>query len=251
MPAYLESFFPKQVVDQAQSTQNSSFLRTSSESFLNSKKKSFSQKSLFENSSVFNKSISKVLDNSPLSSISEKADTGEFQNQFYKLKTKFYQNWLQLQNQLKIVFLEKQFLVSIPELENKKNEKSLNSKGYVDSIFLDTFCTHFFQNNDEITETEFLKILEQLQISSESLKPRNMSGYRYPDMTTSQVKRFLLQKYFFGEKNSFVKIPLNNLGFQNQKELVSSGGLNKPTDFKLISQIDYQFLPKTSLARAF
>ncbi len=251
MPAYLESFFPKQVVDQAQSTQNTSFLRTSSESFLNSKKKSFSQKSLFENSLVLNNSISKVLDKSRFSYLSEKPVTGEFQNQFYKLKTKFYQNWLQFQNQLKIVFLEKQFLVSIPELEKKRNEKNLNSKGHVDSIFLDTFCTHFFQNNDEITETEFLKILEQLQISPESLKPRNMSGYRYPDMTTSQVKKFLLQKSFFGEKNSFVKIPLNNLGFQTQKELVSAVGLNKPTDFKLISQIDYQFLPKTSFPTFF
>ncbi len=246
MPAYLESFFPKQVVDQAPSTQNTSFLRTSSESILTSKKKSFSQKSLFENSSVLNKSVSKVLDNSPLSSISQKRDTGEFQNQFYKLKTKFYQNWLQFQNQLKMVFLEKQFLVSIPEIEKKRNEKSLNSKGQVDSLFLDTFCTHFFQNPDEINETEFLKILEQLQLSPESLKPRNMSGYRYPDMTTSQVKTFLLQKSFFGEKNSFVKIPLNNLGFQTQKELVYDGDFNKLSEFKLISQIDYQFLPKIS-----
>lgn len=254
LPAYLESFFPKQVVDQAPSTQNSIFWKTPSQSLptiSESTSKFVSQKYLFEDSILLNKPLSRGLENSEFSPIEQKTNTSEFKNEFYKLKRKFYTNWLQLQNQLKIVFTEKQFLASIPGIENKKTENVSNSRGEVDLIFLDTFCTHFFQNNDDKTESEFYKFLEQLQLSPEFLKPRNMSGYRYPDMTTSQVNTFLLQKSFFGEKNNFVKIPLNNLGFQIQKDAFSDFNSVKSTDFKLISQVDYQFLPKITFPTSF
>ena len=119
-------------------------------------------------------------------------------NKFLNFQKEFHTLWDLFQAELRNFFLNKNLILN-QNLEfgvkgfrlEEKATKLLNSE--IESKFLKTL-KEFFLLEEKMVFDEIFSSLNQKEIFHNPFETRRMSGYRYPDMTQSEINRLFLQQ---------------------------------------------------------
>ena len=115
-------------------------------------------------------------------------------NTFQDFQNQYYSNSNTLHIHLKKIFLERNLLPSFKKNFSQKFKTKSLPLPFSNKVLLEKFITYI---DKQILATDFILL-------------RKMSGYRYPDMQSSEIFCFLLQKNYFSHKKELpleIRIP--------------------------------------------
>ena len=152
---------------------------------------------------------------------------------FHSQHNDFYNNLTQLDKEFQKLFIKKQISLSFNDVLGQ-SEAEIQK----DLPFLKIFLENNSHIDDEVLIDMLLRNLDKKTISKESNAFRLMSGYQYPDTTTSELSRFYKQRdvfqYLFSKKESlknFLNFSLDSsLEKQKGKQIVLG---TRQYDFKI------------------
>ena len=126
---------------------------------------------------------------------------GNKQNKFLVFQQEFEEFWNLFQSELRSLFINENLILSI----NKEAQKIK-----VESLYLHKLISKLEKDNSLLGE--ILSYLDKIELVDDVFQTRRMSGYRYPDMTSVEINRVLLQqripifKGFFTQSIPYLRI---------------------------------------------